>query len=175
MTANDRVDMTPTAVTLGDLTLHPTRYEESLDSDNKPRILMTVILDSNDTLRLRERLESNEPFEVTRHGVSDVPLVLCRDTALHSLNDDGTTKTRFALCSPSVGSSSPSGRLGPLTNVMRLVIDERRRSNDLLRMLKEKGVLSEADVAALVAKNDEDGRKIKYAVSEVRDADADWL
>lgn len=169
-------DITPTAVTLGDFTLHPTRYEESLASDNKRVMVMTVVLGGEDTLRLREYLRAEKPFEVTRHGVSDAPIALRAGNAVHSLNDDGTTKTRFALVEPGEINSSFFGSFAALLgNTVKLVADERRRSNDLLRLLNEKGILSEADVAALATKNDHDEREICYSLFEVQDADAGWL
>ena len=166
-----------TSLTIGDLTMDPSRYEEDTSVFGKRSIVASVVLDEDDARRLRSLLATQKPLDVVRHGISEPPVVLTPGHMVHSRNEGGGIKTRFALVEPGQDDGLSRFEIFATTlgNAMDLLADERRRSNELLGLLVTKGVLSEDEAAGIAARDAASEADIRYALTEVADADDGWL
>lgn len=171
----ERETVEPEAVSLASMRLLPTRYAEDLNLDGKRTISITVVVSAEEEQALRVLLRDSDTIPVVRHGVSDAPLEMQAGAIVHSAEPDGLRKVRFHLF-------EPSDSRGPLAlwaviqgNVERELGAERHRTRLLVDTLVSKGVLTAEEAEAVGKPDDEAVADFLYSLSEVDDADDDWI
>lgn len=172
-------EIRPDSVAFAGHTLVPLSYEEELTAYGRRDIVLTAEVSEKEAREMWELFVGDrETLSVVRVGVSDEALDLEPGVFIHGKAADGVVRVRFALVGPEKD-PKPVNILGLLpallVNATRLLTAERGRSEALLDLLRDKGVLTGEEVAAIRERTGKDVPDARYGLSEVEDVDGNWF